>query len=362
MKELKNFYVGKTILVTGGVGSIGSEVVRKVLEYNPEAVRVLDSNETGLFDLEQELQSEKIRLFIGDIKDKERLKRAIENVDIVFHAAALKHVPLCEYNPFEAVKTNVIATQNLIDVAIDEEVEKFIIISTDKAVNPVNVMGATKLLAERLTVSANFYKGRRKTAFSCVRFGNVLDTRGSVIPLFRKQINNGGPLTITNQNMTRFMMGIPKAVELVLKAAEMAICGEIFIFKMPAIRIGDLAEAMIQELAQEYGYASNEIEIKNIGKRLGEKLYEELMTEDESDNAYEDEEMFVVLPRTLGIVGDLSYKLPDNFKKSENRGYSSENVKLLTKEEVKAIIKESTWDKRCDKKYVNEKLRRKDTL
>lgn len=339
MEELKNFYEGKTILVTGGVGSIGSEIVRNVLEYNPKAVRVLDINETGLFDLEQELQSKKIRLFVGDVKDKERLRRAIEGVDIVFHAAALKHVPLCEYNPFEAVKTNVYGTQNLIDVAMDEEIEKFITISTDKAVNPINVMGATKLLAERLTVSANFYKGDRKTAFSCVRFGNVFDTRGSVIPLFRKQIKNGGPLTITNSNMTRFMMSISKAVELVLKAAEMAEGGGIFIFKMPALRIGDLAEAMIQELAPECGYVHNEIEIKNIGKRLGEKLYEELMTEEEAENAYEDEEMFIVLPQTSGITGELSYNLSNNFKKSEKKEYSSKNTKLLTMEEVRAIIK-----------------------
>ena len=339
MKELKNFYEGKTILITGGAGSIGNEIVRSILEYNPEAVRVLDNNETGLFDLEEDLQSEKIRLFVGDVKDKERLIRAVEGVDIVFHAAALKHVPLCEYNPFEAVKTNVYGTQNLIDVAIDEEVEKFIAISTDKAVNPINVMGATKLLAEKLTISANFYRGKRKTALSCVRFGNVLDTRGSVIPLFRKQIQNGGPLTVTDLNMTRFMMSIPKAVKLVLKSAEMAKGGEIFIFKMPALRIGDLAEAMIQESASEYGYAHNEIEIKNIGKRPGEKLYEELVIEEEAENAYENEEMFIVLPQTFDITGKLSYNLSDNFKKSEKREYSSKNTKLLTVEEVKAIIK-----------------------
>jgi FlaA1/EpsC-like NDP-sugar epimerase len=342
MTELKNFYEGKTILVTGGAGSIGGEIVRKALMFNPEAARVLDSNETGLFDLELELQSEKIRPFVGDVKDKERLKRAIEDVDIVFHAAALKHVPLCEYNPFEAVKTNVIGTQNLIDVAIDEEVEKFITISTDKAVNPVNVMGATKLLAERLTVSANFYKGERKTAFSCVRFGNVLDTRGSVSPLFRKQIKNGGPLTITDLNMTRFMMSIPKAVELVLKSAEMAKGGEIFIFKMPSLRIGDLAETMIRELAPDYGYDPNEIKIKTLEKRAGEKLYEELMREEEAENAYEDDEMFVVLPQTFDITGKLSYNLPDNFKKTEKREYSSKNVKLLTKEEdIKNLLFES---------------------
>jgi FlaA1/EpsC-like NDP-sugar epimerase len=339
MQDLKSFYEDKTILVTGGVGSIGSEIVRTVLEYNPKVVRVLDNNETGLFDLEHELQSEKIRLFIGDIKDKDRLRRAIENVDIVFHAAALKHVPLCEYNPFEAVKTNVIGTQSLIDVAIDKEVEKFIIISTDKAVNPVNVMGATKLLAERLTVSANFYKGGKRTTFSCVRFGNVLDTRGSVTHLFRKQIKNGGSITITDPNMTRFMMSIPKAVELVLKAAQMAKGGEIFIFKMPALRIGDLAEMMIEESATKYGYKPEEIGIKIVGRRAGEKLYEELMTEEEAENAYENEEMFVVLPQSSDVTGELSYKLPDNFKKTQKREYSSKGIELLAKEEIRVILK-----------------------
>jgi len=338
MKELKNFYEDKTILITGGVGSIGSELVRKVIEYNPKVVRILDNNETALFNLEEELQSEKIRLFVGDVKDKERLRRAIEEVDIVFHAAALKHVPLCEYNPFEAVKTNVIGTQNLIDVAIDEEIEKFTTISTDKAVNPVNVMGATKLLAERLTISANFYKGKRKTVFSCVRFGNVLDTRGSVVPLFEKQIKEGTPLTITDPNMTRFMMSIPKAVELVLKAAGMAKGAGIFILKMPALRIGDLAEATIEELASKYGRDPNGIEMKTIGKRAGEKLYEELMTEDEATNAYEDGEMFVVLPQNFEIISKPSYKLPDNFKKTHVKEYSSKDIKLLTKVEIKSLL------------------------
>ena len=340
MKELKNFYEGKIILVTGGVGSIGSEIIRSLLNYNPEAIRVLDSNETGLFELKYKLQPEKIRSFVGDVKDKERLRRAIEDVDIIFHAAALKHVPLCEYNPFEAVKTNTIGTQDLVDVAMDEEVEKFITISTDKAVNPVNVMGATKLLAERLTISANFYKGKRRTAFSCVRFGNVLDTRGSVIPLFRKQIKNGGPITITDTNMTRFMMSIPKAVALVLKAAEMAEGGEIFVLKMPALRLGDLTEVIIEELAQKYGHDSNEIKIEIIGRRAGEKMYEELMTEDEAENAYEDEEMFIVLPQTFDMTGELSYNLPDNFKKAQEREYSSKSVKLLTRVEIKQLLKE----------------------
>ena len=338
MKELKNFYEGKTILITGGVGSIGSEIVRRVLEYNPEAVRVLDTNETGLFNLEGGLQSEKIRLFVGDVKDKDRLRRAVGGVDIVFHAAALKHVPLCEYNPFEAVKTNVYGTQNLIDVAMDEEIEKMVTISTDKAVNPINVMGATKLLAERLTISANFYKGWKKTAFSCVRFGNVLHSSGSVLPIFEEQIQKKF-ITLTDPNMTRFIMKIPQAIELILNATKMAKGGEIFTLKMPAVRVKDLAEAAIEELTPKYGYKPEEIKIKNIGRRAGEKMYEELMTEEEAGHAYEDEEMFVVLPQTFGARGEITYKLPDNFKKSEKRVYSSKDVKLLIKEEVKAIIK-----------------------
>lgn len=333
---MKNFYKEKTILVTGGVGSIGSEIVRMLLKYDPTAIRVLDINETGLFDSEHDLKSKKFRPLVGDIRDKERLKQAVEGVNIIFHAAALKHVPLCEYNPFEAAKTNVVGTQNVIEASMEKELDKFIIISTDKAVTPINVMGATKLLAERLVISANLYKGKRDTAFSCVRFGNVIDTRGSVIPLFRKQIKNGGPLTITDPNMTRFIMSISNAVDLVLNAAEMAKGGEIFIFKMPALSIGNLAETMIEELAPKYGYDPNEIEIQINGRRPGEKLHEGLMTEDEAENAYEDEKMFVVLPRQN--VG-----LSDHFKKVNRNKYTSndEDVKLLTKEEIRHLVQNS---------------------
>lgn len=340
MAEMNNFYKDKTILVTGGAGSIGSELVRNLLEFDPKVIRVLDNNEAGLFDLEQELPSEKIRAFVGDVRDNERLRRAFEDVDIVFHAAALKHVPLCEYNPFDAVKTNIIGTQNVMDAALDEVVKKVILVSTDKAVNPTNVMGATKLLAERLTISANHYKGNRKMVFSCVRFGNVLDTRGSVIPLFRKQIKNGMPLTITDPNMTRFMMSISKAVGLVLKAAEIAKGGEIFIFKMPVLRIGDLAEAMVEELAPKYGHSPDQIGIRIIGRRVGEKLYEELMIDDGAENIYENEGMFIVLPQAFDIAGNMSYKLPDNFKKAQKSTYSSKDAKLLTKEEMKLLIDE----------------------
>lgn len=329
---MTDIFRGKNILVTGGTGSIGSAIVRKALQYEPEAVRVLSNDENGLFNLEQELEDyPNLRFLIGDVKDKERLRRAVESIDFVFHAAALKHVPLCEYNPFEAVKTNVLGTQNLIEVAIDEEVDKFIAISSDKAVNPVNVLGATKLLAERLTISANYYKGLRKTAFSCVRFGNVLDSRGSVAPLFREQIEKGGPVTITDPDMTRFVMSISKAVDLVFKAAEIAQGGEIFILKMPALRIGDLAEVMIEELAPQYGHVPESIELEIIGKRSGEKNHEELLTEDEAASACETEDMFIISQ----IIENQEQKT------MPIKRYTSDKATLLTREETRRMLRES---------------------
>jgi FlaA1/EpsC-like NDP-sugar epimerase len=324
--ELKKFYENKVILVTGGVGSIGKEIVKTLLNFNPKAIRVLDINETALFELENELNSNKIRCFIGDVRDKDRLKRAIEGVDIVFHAAALKHVPLCEFNPFEAVKTNVIGTQNLVEVAMDEKVEKFITISTDKAVNPVNVMGTTKLLAERLTISANLYKGDRKTAFSVVRFGNVLNSRGSILPLLKEQIKKGGPVTLTHPEMTRFIMSINEAVRLVLKACYLAKGGEIFILKMPSVRIRDLIEVVIEELAPKYGYNPEDIKIEIIGKRPGEKLYEELIIEEEIYKLKDLGDMFIVYP--YGV----------NENKNNKIIYNSKDAKFLNKNEIKRIL------------------------
>ncbi|MFC1927486.1 UDP-N-acetylglucosamine 4,6-dehydratase family protein [Chloroflexota bacterium] len=326
-----NIFRDKNILVTGGTGSIGSDIVKKLVQYEPKVVRVLSNDENCLFNLEQELRSySNLRFLVGDVRDKERLQRAVENVDLVFHAAALKHVPLCEYNPFEAVKTNVLGTQNIIEVAMEEEVEKLITVSTDKAVNPVNVMGATKLLAERLTISANYYRGFKKTAFSCVRFGNVLDSRGSVVPLFQGQIEKGGPVTLTDPDMTRFVMSIPRAVDLVFKAADIAQGGEIFIFKMPALRIGDLAKAMIDELAPQYGYNPASIKVEISGKRAGEKVYEELLTPDEAENTHEMEDMFILAPteRSRQAKGISAGR------------YTSKDVRLLSKEEMKEMLRE----------------------
>jgi UDP-N-acetylglucosamine 4,6-dehydratase/5-epimerase len=337
-----NFYHDKTILVTGGAGSIGSEVVRSLIPLKPRAIRVLDNNETGLFNLEQQMDSDCLRAFVGDIRDKERLARAMENVDIVFHGAALKHVPLCEFNPFDAIKTNVIGTQNLLDVALDEEIEKLIFISTDKVVNPTNVMGTTKLLGERLTISANYYKGKRKTVFSCVRFGNVLGSRGSVIPLFINQIREGKPITITDPDMTRFIMSIPRSVELILKAGEIGRGGELFILKMPALKISDLAEIIIEEYAPKFGKTASEIEIKIIGKRNGEKLFEELVQHDET-HVYENNEMLIVLPEYQYRNSVRKYTIPPSFKRVENRTYSSNDMELMSKKEILSEIRKFSF-------------------
>jgi FlaA1/EpsC-like NDP-sugar epimerase len=337
--DSENYYHEKTVLVTGGVGSIGSYLVKEILKYDPHSVRVFDNNETGLFDLEQDLASKKIRSFIGDIRDKERLAMAMESVDIVFHAAALKHVPLCEFNPFDAVKTNVIGTQNVLDAAFNQGVEKVITISTDKAVNPSNVMGATKLLAERLTISANSYRGRKKTIFSTVRFGNVLNSRGSVVPLFAKQIQKGGPITVTHPDMRRFFMNVHEASHLILSAGKLSKGSEIFILKMPAILIKDLAEVMRANLAPHFGFRPEDISIQFIGMRSGERIDEILMTSDEASCAYENDEMYVVLPKEKNYWKDPSLNgAQAGFRPAAMHSFSSENAKLLTKEEIGSIL------------------------
>lgn len=334
--SMEKVFRGKSILVTGGTGSIGSELVRRLLKFEPAVVRVFSNDENAQFELEQELKDygSSLRFLVGDVRDKERLQRAAECIEIVFHAAALKHVPLCEYNPFEAIKTNVIGTQNLLEVAINENVEKVITISTDKAVNPANVMGATKLLAERLTIAANYYRGLKRTVCSCVRFGNVLASRGSVVQTFEKQIRNCGPVTLTDPQMVRFVMSMDRAVDLVLKAAQMAKGEETFIFKMPALHIKDLAEVMIEKLAPKYGYAPEEIQTRLIGKRRGEKMYEELMTEEEALNAYETEDMLLVLPQTPQTVPN-----PRNgFRKVPFRRYTSKDTTVLTKKQIRELL------------------------
>jgi FlaA1/EpsC-like NDP-sugar epimerase len=351
--SIGKYFKGKNVLITGGAGSIGSEIARKLLTYDVGLVRILDINEAGQFKLEQELSKKAgrkkgPRFLIGDVRDGLRTKRAMEGIDIVFHAAALKHVPMCEYNAFEAAKTNVFGAQNVIEAAMDANVEKFIAISTDKAVNPVNVMGATKLLEERLTISANYYKGDRRTAFSCVRFGNVWGTSGSVVEVFTNQICAGGPVTVTDPDMTRFVMSTSRAVELVLKAAQMASGGEIFIFKMPSLKIGDLAGVMVEELGPRCGCKPGGVKIKIVGIRPGEKFHEELMTEEESVWAKETKEMFIVQPPielptlTLRRPGEqLKAPLTESYASKRRKKLTSKDVRLLTKREIKQLLREA---------------------
>ncbi len=335
---MNNFFAKKTILVTGGCGSIGSELVKQLLMLNISKVRIFDHDENALFHMQQELESyNNVRFLVGDIRDRDRLKLAMDGIDIVFHAAALKHVPSCEYNPFEAIKTNVLGTQNLIESAMEKGVDRVVTISTDKAINPVNVMGATKLLAERLTSSTYYYKGAKKTIFSSVRFGNVLNSRGSVIPLFREQIKKK-EITVTDPNMTRFVMSIKQAVSLVLKAAEIMHGGETFILKMPAMKLGDLAHSMIEEIAPKYGILPANVKIKIMGARVGEKTHECLMTEDEAKNALETKDMFILLPLLLVpnmTTAKFSYK---GAKAASTKLYDSKSVRLLTKEEIKKLL------------------------
>lgn len=323
-------FQGKKILVIGGTGTIGQGLVKELIKRNPKVVRVFSRDEYKQFKMEQELgRLDNIRFLLGDIRDKERVRRAMEGIDMVFHLAALKHVPSCEYNPFEAVKTNVIGTQNVIESAIHHRVDRVIYTSSDKAINPTNTMGATKLLAERLMSSADYYKGGERPIFAAVRFGNVMGSRGSVIPLFKKQIIENKKITVTNPNMSRFMMSITEAVNLVLKASEYAVGGDVFVLKMPVVNLKDLAEVVIEETCKKYDLPKEEIKIENIGLRPGEKIYEELMTKEEGERAEELEEMFRIYPISKAELND---------KGINEYSTDSSKVKALTKEEIRNLI------------------------
>ncbi|MEK7165134.1 MAG: UDP-N-acetylglucosamine 4,6-dehydratase family protein [Patescibacteria group bacterium] len=334
---MKNEFKNKRILVTGGTGSIGSAIVKLLLPHKPKAIRVYSRDESKQFELEQELGAGSgVRFLVGDIRDKERLNLAMENIDIVFHAAALKHVSACENNPFEAVKTNVQGTQNVIDCALANDVDKVVGISTDKATDPTSVMGCTKLLAEKIMLASYFYKGMHKTKFCFVRFGNVLGSRGSVVPLYLKQIRQGGPITVTDPNMTRFFMTIHDAVNLVFKATALMRDREIFILKMPTVKIKDLAKAVLEQETGR-GIDTTGVKIDIIGKKNGERIHEKLLTLEEAENALETQDMFIIVPREVFI----SQKIHDAYpsaKKTRIQEYSSRGEKKLTSKEIKKML------------------------
>lgn len=296
MDKFKKIFKNKKILVTGGTGSIGSEIVRQLLKFDPKQIRVFSRDETKQFHLHQDLSHSAknlriLRFLIGDIRDKDRLNRAFNDIDIVFHAAALKHVTLCEVNPFEAMKTNVIGTQNLLDLAIDHQVEKVIAISTDKAVYPNTFMGITKLMMERMVVSASNYSGHPEIKFAVVRFGNVINSRGSVLPLWMNQIEKGGPVIVTDKKMERYFMSIADAVNLVFLASSKMFGSEVFVLKMPKYNIYELA----QELVKRYSNGKK-IELKIVGAREREKVIEKLYTEEEQEHMIDAGLFNVILP------------------------------------------------------------------
>jgi FlaA1/EpsC-like NDP-sugar epimerase len=333
----------KRILITGGCGTIGSELVRKLLGgLGPEEVIVADNHEQSLFLLShRHADLPGLNCVLADVRDERKMRKIMHGVDMVFHTAALKHVLLSERSPFEAVQTNILGVQNVISAALDNGVERVIFTSSDKAVNPTNVMGTSKLMGERLITAANTLRKAERTVFSSVRFGNVLGSSGSVVPIFRNQIRSGGPVTLTDPAMTRFIMTIAQSVELILDSALLARGGEIFITKMPAIRIADLARVMIDRLAPAFGHEPAGIRVDIIGAKPGEKMYEELMTEQETPNSLELPNHFVVLPALRGLYRFIPYDYPEVMAQSLNRAYVSANLEPLGLGEIGSLLDDS---------------------
>ena len=310
MKSL--FEEDSTVLVTGGCGSIGSQIVRRALKA--KQVRVFDNRESELADMMIELKDhDNVRFLLGDVRDRRRLQLSMEGVDVVYHAAAYKHIHMCEYNPFEAVSTNVEGTQNVIDAALYSSAKKVINVSTDKVTNAISVMGATKLLAERLITAAQYRK--TNTVFASVRFGNVLGSNGSFINIFKRQLKANLPITLTDRRMRRFIMTVNQAVDLIFKASDEMEGGEVFILKMPVVRMEDVISVMKEKY---------DVDVEVIGIRKGERLYEELLTKDESFNVEEKDEYFIIRPG----VG----------KKPCSKNYSSKYVEPMSREKIEKDI------------------------
>lgn len=333
----KNGWKGKRILITGVCGTVGKELFNLLKDSDAAEIVGIDNNESELFFLEQAfIDDDNINFFLCDIRDQESLETRMRGMDVVLHSAAFKHVGLCEHSPRSAVGTNIIGCQNVIDAATIAGVERVLFTSSDKAVNPTTVMGTSKLMGERLMTAANMRRRDSDPIFGVTRFGNVLGSRGSVIPLFRSQIAQGGPVTVTHQDMTRFIMSLREAVHLVLEAALTFKGGEVFITKMPVMRIMDLAEIMIEELAPSYGHNPKDIEVKFIGPRPSEKMYEELMTGEECGHALESEEFFIIKPALKNNGETYSY---DNMQvKTAEMPYNSDIAKPMDKELLRKYL------------------------
>jgi UDP-N-acetylglucosamine 4,6-dehydratase len=320
---------GKVVLVTGGTGSFGKKFVRKMLEYDVRKVIVLSRDELKQYEMSQEFTDPRMRFFIGDVRDQERLNRAFDGVDIVVHAAALKHVTACEYNPFEAVRTNILGAQNVIDAAINRGVKRVIALSTDKAANPINLYGATKLASDKLFVAANSYVGDVPTRFAVVRYGNVVGSRGSVIPFFHK-LRSTGRLPITDERMTRFWITLDQGVQFVQDCLGRMKGGEIFVPKIPSVKVVDLARVIAPDCRMEY-----------IGIRPGEKLHEAMITEDDARKTVEFDDYFVIKPEYPVWLDDPETDYYGGSPLHERFSYSSHtNSHWLSDEEIRQYLGE----------------------
>lgn len=340
--NVKNNWKDTRILITGICGTVGSELLRQLLAYDPGEIIGIDNNETELFFLEGRYQHcSNIHLYLGDVRDRDKLTSVMRGVDIVLHAAALKHVILCEKAPNDAVQTNILGVQNVIYAAVANDVERVLFTSSDKAVNPTNVMGTSKLMGERLMTAANAIRQTNGPIFTSTRFGNVMGSRGSVIPVFKQQIENGGPLTLTDPRMTRFIMTLQEAVRLVIDSTFLAKGGEVFVTKMPIIRIEDLASVMIDIMAENGGFQPEEIQIKEIGAKPGEKLYEELMSKEETRRTIELPNYFAVLPAFQAVYQDIDYTYPGGSTVGVPQPYNSGNKPGLTPAELRVFLIEN---------------------
>ncbi len=326
-RNIRKEFENKTILITGGTGSIGIGLTKELLKYKPKEIRIFTNDENSIFEMRGIIRNQTLKLMVGDVRDKDGLGMAIRGTDIVFHAAAMKHVDICEQNPFDAVKTNVVGTSNIIEQCILENISKFILISTDKATNPISTLGASKLLAERLTLNAGSYSKNGRTIFSIVRFGNVIGSRGSVFQIFIQQIRKKTPLTVTDTRMTRFIMSISEAAKLILKVTHTANDEEIFILKMPAVRIEELAKNMIHVYSKRFPNEKFFDSIKISKARKGERLHEFLITHDEIPFCYD-----------LGDMWKLSKK--KNKVQINSKTFSSETAPKISQQKLRSTLDE----------------------
>ena len=325
-------FKGKKVLITGGTGSLGSALTQRLLTENVDTIRIFSRNENKQLEMDSKFHDDRLRFLLGDVRDYNRLTRACEDIDIVFHAAALKHVPIIEYNPFEAIKTNVIGSQNVIDACLEEDVEKAICIGTDKAVSPLNTYGATKSLMEKLFITASNYlkTERHKTKFIALRYGNVLGSSGSVIPKFINQIKNNGKITITDPNMTRFSISMDEALDFILKVTEIGKGSEIFVPKLKAYSLMDVKDALFDLL----GKTDEEI----VGIRPGEKVNEVLINKDEMKYCWEYQDMYLITNPSVRRFIPSTNEFPGKKKIESMEVYSSDAVEKIPKEELKRVF------------------------